>query len=76
MVAGACKTTMEEQEQKAMSDEYQSQPLHVRAKAEKWIIARSEIHIGTLLGEGQQGQVHHASPPSCPPSDFHCLYLL
>eukprot|EP00277_Geminigera_cryophila_P000616 CAMPEP_0179421922 /NCGR_PEP_ID=MMETSP0799-20121207/10102_1 /TAXON_ID=46947 /ORGANISM="Geminigera cryophila, Strain CCMP2564" /LENGTH=893 /DNA_ID=CAMNT_0021195917 /DNA_START=41 /DNA_END=2722 /DNA_ORIENTATION=+ len=55
--AGACKTTMEEQEQKAMSDEYQSQPLHVRAKAERWIIARSEIHIGTLLGEGQQGQV-------------------
>jgi len=55
--AGACHTTLLEQEQKAMSEDYQSQPLHVRAKAERWIVDRSEIRIGHLLGEGQQGQV-------------------
>ncbi|MFL6872617.1 MAG: ankyrin repeat domain-containing protein, partial [Candidatus Azotimanducaceae bacterium] len=37
--------------------EYQKQPLHLRAKAERWIVDRSEIRLGNLIGEGQQGQV-------------------
>ena len=34
-----------------------SLPLHVRARSERWMIERTEIKLGHMLGEGQQGQV-------------------
>lgn len=38
-------------------DQYSHKPLHVKARAENWAVDRSEIKMGDLLGEGQQGFV-------------------
>ena len=42
---------------KSSALEYQALPLHVRARSERWMIERTEIKLGHMLGEGQQGQV-------------------
>ena len=38
-------------------DQYSHKPLHVKARAENWAVDRSEIKMGDILGEGQQGFV-------------------
>ena len=54
---GAKQNSLEVEVDKSSALEYQALPLHVRARSERWMIERTEIKLGHLLGEGQQGQV-------------------
>eukprot|EP00802_Teleaulax_amphioxeia_P008010 Tamp_08018.p1 GENE.Tamp_08018~~Tamp_08018.p1 ORF type:complete len:643 (-),score=136.48 Tamp_08018:467-2137(-) len=45
----------------AVADEaYQRQPLQVRARMGRWLVAREEVQLGKPIGEGAQGKVYKA----------------
>jgi hypothetical protein len=44
-------------------EEYEAKTLNVRARAEKWSVAREELRMGEKLGEGEQARY---PPPPLP----------